>query len=127
MEGTRRDPRNLCADLLRIRWKDAGGAIHKEYACLEDISEGGLCLKLDRHLDSGTWVSILYPKGRFEGRIKYCKAEGDGYLLGIEFLPGYRWTRRDYDPPHLLQFRLKIARSSSKRAPAGTRKRKTLC
>ncbi len=112
MRGRRKSPRNLCADLLKIRWKGPAGGVHREYATLEDISEGGLCLQLDSPIDPGIQVTILYPGGKFEGRVKYCHSVNDSHVLGIEFLPGYRWTRRQYDPPHLLQFRLKIAQSS---------------
>jgi len=104
----RKDPRNLCADLLKIRWKDEGGCAHREYASLEDISERGLCLRLDLPINPGCQVTILYPKGKYEGRVKHCHFENDNHLIGIEFLPGYRWSRRQYDPAHLLQFRLKI-------------------
>jgi hypothetical protein len=109
MHGRRKTPRNLCADLLKIRWKDKNGAAHHEYAALEDISEGGICLQLESEIAPGTQIAILYPRGRYEGVVKYCRSDAGYHLLGVQFLPGYRWTRRQYDPAHLLQFRLKIA------------------
>ena len=83
--------------------------MHREYAILEDISEGGLSLRFDPSIEPGSEIAVLYSKGKFEGRVKYCQLDNDSYLLGIEFLPGDRWSRRRYDPPHLVQFRLKIA------------------
>jgi hypothetical protein len=109
MHGRRKTPRSLCADLLKIRWKDKNGASHREYAELEDISEGGICLQMESQIAPGTQIAILYPRGRYEGVVKHCRLEADGYVLGVQFLPGYRWTRRQFDPAHLLQFRLKIA------------------
>ncbi len=105
MGGTRRNPRMLCADLLRIRWKDPSGIVRKEFGCLDDISQGGACLKVDEPIAKGTILTILYPKGKYEGRIQYCTSEVTGYYIGVEFLPGYQWSRSQYDPPHLLRFR----------------------
>jgi len=76
---------------------------------LEDISEGGICLQMESQIVPGTQIAILYPRGRYVGVVKYCRLETDGYVMGVQFLPGYRWTRRQFDPAHLLQFRLKIA------------------
>ena len=109
MHGRRKTPRSLCADLLKIRWKDKYGVSHRAYAALEDISEGGICLQMENEIATGTQIAILYPRGRFEGVVKHCRADAGYHLLGVQFLPGYRWTRRQYDPAHLLQFRLKIA------------------
>ncbi len=106
MQGRRKSLRNLCTDLLKIRWKDADGAVHREYATLEDISEGGLSIRMDSAVAPGSLLTVHYPKGKYEGCVKYCQSEGNDHVLGIEFLPGYRWSRHEYKPPHLLQFRL---------------------
>lgn len=66
---------------------------------------------IDQPIDPQIEVTILYPRGKFVGRIKYSRYENDGYLLGIEFLDGYRWSMRQYQPPHLVQFRLKTTGS----------------
>ncbi len=105
MIGTRRNPRMLCADLLKIRWKDYSGVARKDVGNLDDISPGGACLRVDEPIEEGTVLTIIHPKGRYEGRIRYCIHEATGYYIGVEFLPGYRWSRSQYDPPHLLRFR----------------------
>ncbi len=104
MNGTRRNARNLCTDLLSIRWRDASGATRREFAALEDISPSGVCLYVEQPIPEDTVLTILYPRGRYEGRVKYCKNHPAGHLIGIEFEAGYRWSRRQYDPPHLLRF-----------------------
>ncbi len=127
MRGRRKNPRHLCTDLLKIRWRDESGAARKEYATLEDISEGGLCLRMDSPVAPGVELTVYYPKGKYEGRVKYCQEEGESHVLGIEFLPGYRWSRRDYKPPHLLQFHLRVVEPLpvEQNSPAVSTRRKT--
>ncbi len=115
MRGRRQNPRNLCADLLKIRWRDEDGTAHREYATLEDISEGGLCIRMDPPIAPGCLITIRYPKGKYEGTVKYCLTEDGSHVVGVEFLPGYRWSRRQYSPPHLLQFRLRLVDEAERR------------
>ena len=121
MQGRRRNPRNLCADLLKVRWKDKGGAAHREYATLEDISEEGLCLRMDPEVATGDLLAIHYPGGKYEGLVKYCLPESESHIIGVEFLPGYRWSRRQYKPPHLLQFRLRLVEEPPQRRQGSVR------
>jgi hypothetical protein len=94
--------RSLCADLIKIVWTDAAGKKQKEVGTLEDISRGGACLQLERPIPVDTSISILYPSGRYHGRIRYCYFQHTGYFLGIQFDPGYEWSREQYTPSHLL-------------------------
>jgi hypothetical protein len=103
-DGSRRnDERSLCADLIKIVWSDASGEKHKELAALEDISPGGACLQIEHPIPVNTAVSIVYASGRYCGRIRYCMFQQTGYFLGVEFDAGYRWSRRDFMPSHLLE------------------------
>jgi len=98
----RKAKRNLCAAIVSIHWTDDGGNKRTETATLEDISATGACLHLDYFIPREAKVSLYHPKGKYEGKIKYCAAQEPGYLLGIAFEPGNRWTRVDFQPPHLL-------------------------
>jgi len=105
------DERNLCAELIKIVWTDESGHKQKELALLEDISPGGACLQVEHPIPVHTPISILYPDGRYHGRIRYCVFEHTGYFLGIKFDPGYQWSKYEYTPSHLLEiepFRKKI-------------------
>ena len=106
MNGMRRNARNLCADLLKIRWRDGAGSVRKGYACLEDISTEGACFHVEELIPLDTDLTVLYPGGKYEGHVKYCVPQEGGHLIGIQFKAGYRWSRSQYDPPHLLRFRL---------------------
>ena len=105
MVRRRKEDRSLCAELLEIRWKDKG-VDHDALVTLEDISSAGLCLGTEIPIAPETKLVIKYPKGKYEGQVKYCKSDELGYLVGVEFDPGYTWSRRQFRPSHLLQFRL---------------------
>lgn len=109
-EERREDDRNLCADLVQVSWKSEEGDNRKEWATLEDISSGGACLKLEDRLPENTIVSLQFSTSSCKARVKYCVAEQTGYLLGVEFENGYHWSRREFKPMHLVQFRLRPAR-----------------
>jgi hypothetical protein len=93
----------MCAELLTVHWREENGRERKEPATLEDISPMGACLQLEHSILPGTKVSLHYPKGRYLGTVKYCTCHNMGYLLGIAFDEGYRWSRADFEPAHLLE------------------------
>ena len=99
----RSSDRCLCADLIKIVWTDASGRKQKTLAALEDISKEGACLQVEHPIPVGTPVSILYPAGRYIGRIRYCTFQVTGYFLGVQFDPGYEWSRQQFMPSHLLE------------------------
>ncbi len=113
-KNERNDMRSLCADLIKIVWTDESGDKQKELAALEDISRCGACLQTEHPIPVGTAISILYPAGRYHGRVRYCIYQHTGYFLGIEFDPGYQWSKADYMPSHLLE--IPTARKKTRRS-----------
>jgi hypothetical protein len=97
----RKTKRNLCAALVRIGWSEEDGSNRTEVGTLEDISATGACLHLENPIPSDITVSLHHPKGRYKGKVKYCRSQEIGYLLGIAFEPGHHWTRFDFYPSHL--------------------------
>jgi len=110
--GRRNALRSLCADLLKIRWTDSAGSGRRELATLEDISPTGACLKVEKAIPVGTTLTILYPSGAYKGRVRHCDPQMEWYLVGVEFAPGYRWSKEQFEPAHLLQFRFRTGRPS---------------
>lgn len=102
----RKEERSMCADLLKVRWRNDAGALRNEFGTLEDISSSGACVQLEEPVTPGTRLTLIYPDGKFRGSAKYCIAQGTIYLVGIEFDPDCRWSLSEYKPSHLLQFRL---------------------
>jgi hypothetical protein len=105
----RKEDRSLCAELLQIHW-EAEGVEHDESVALEDISSSGLCLGTEFPIALETKLVIKYPRGKYEGRVKYCQSDQLGYLVGVEFDPGYTWSRKQFRPSHLVQFRLRAVK-----------------
>jgi hypothetical protein len=108
MKQRRENNRSMCAELLTIRWTDHDGATRSEVAGLEDISTTGACLNLEHSILPETEVALHYPNGKYLGKVKYCTYHETGYVLGIAFDEGYRWSRLDFEPSHLLEFRLPL-------------------
>jgi hypothetical protein len=102
MEDRRKNDRNMCAEFLTVHWIEEGLS-RIEVAALEDISPTGACLQIEKPIPVGTRVSIHYPNGKYPGRVKYCESNSIGYLLGIAFDKGYRWSKSDFEPSHLLE------------------------
>ena len=111
MLDRRNETRMLCADLVDIQWKDKAGKVKKRVANLEDISLSGACLQVDAPVPLNTTVKISYPKGRFEGIVKYCVYREIGYFLGIEFEGDSRWSLRKFRPQHFLDPRRLVIRA----------------
>lgn len=102
MQNRRVDPRMLCADLVKIEWRDKNGLDHTVVANLEDISSTGACLQLEEDVPLQSAVTMTHEKGSYEGRVRYCIFKDIGYFLGVEFEPGHRWTAKHFKPMHLL-------------------------
>lgn len=92
----------LCADLVKIEWRDKAGEEHVAVANLEDISLSGACLQMEEDVPLQSMVKITHEKGTLQGRVRYCVFKDIGYFLGVEFDPGYRWTAKQFKPMHLL-------------------------
>jgi len=99
----RKKKRNLCSALLMISWIEDGGHRRTEMAALEDISVTGACLHLENSIPAGTSVCLHYPKGKYQGKVKYCKRQEIGFLMGISFDQGHPWSRLEFQPSRLLE------------------------
>ena len=115
MVERRIEPRMLCADLVDIRWRDAAGRQRRGVANLEDISLSGACIQVERAMPLGADIRIAHPKGELAGKVKYCVFREIGYVLGVEFEPGTRWSPRSFRPQHLLDPRKMTARAASRK------------
>jgi hypothetical protein len=101
----------LCADLVDIQWRDPNGRRRRGVANLEDISLSGACLQVERPVALGSALEISYPNGELSGKVKYCVFREIGYFLGVEFMPGTRWSQREFRPQHLLDPRRLLSRA----------------
>ena len=111
----RHEARNLCADLVLVGWKGANWSEHREWATLEDISSSGACIKVEDRISPGTPVTLRFSTSSCDARVRYCVGDHTGYLLGVKFENGYRWSRKLFRPEHLIQFHLQAAPKSKTR------------
>ena len=102
-DGRRYSERSLCADLIKIVYTDESGTKKKEVVALEDISPKGACLQLEHPVPVDMPIRILYPDGQYHGRTRYCIFQQTGYFLGVQFDPGYTWSKSQFTPSHLLE------------------------
>ena len=116
MLDRRIETRILCSDLVAVDWKDEQSRKRRGTANLEDISQSGLCVQLERPIPLNTTVRVTYGKGILQGIVRYCIFRDIGYFIGVEFAPGTKWSRRDFRPRHMLDPR-KLAEWASN-APA---------
>ena len=78
MKQRREKNRNMCAELLTIRWSE-DGRVRDEMVTLEDISATGACLHMELSIPPETDVSLHYPGGEYQGKVKYCTSQEIGY------------------------------------------------
>lgn len=102
MRERRFNPRMLCADLVKIEWRDRAGDRHEAVANLEDISLSGACLQLEEDVPLHVLVTMIHAKATYHGSVRYCIFKDTGYFLGVEFEAGQRWTAKQFKPMHLL-------------------------
>ena len=102
MQDRRAEIRMLCADLVEVCWKDEENRVRKATALLEDISRAGACLQFEVAVAVGTCVHLFCGKEALEGKVRYCVYREIGYLVGVQFARGNQWSRREFEPDHLL-------------------------
>ena len=103
MRERRCEVRMMCADMLEVSWA-LGGRIKRATGLLEDISTAGACLQMEGPVPLGTVVKWQAQHQDFTGIVRYCVYREIGYFIGVEFACGTRWSKKVYQPPHLLTF-----------------------
>jgi len=102
MQERRCEVRMLCADMVKVSWKDALGKRRRSVGLLEDISSSGACLQLETPVPKGAEIRWACPKQEFSGLVRYCVYREIGYFVGVEFKEDSHWSQRTYEPQHLL-------------------------
>lgn len=62
----------------------------------------GVCLQVDVEIPVYSTVRITYPSGEYRGVVRYCQFKEIGHFVGVQFEPGCKWSRTDFEPMHLL-------------------------
>ena len=79
-----REPRTAVMILVEASWEDPSGGLQTVPARMEDKSAGGACIRLGTRIGVGSRLKIRWRWDQFAGIVKYCRAEGEQYLVGIQ-------------------------------------------
>ena len=102
MDERRSETRMMCADMVEVRWQDRTGRAQTATAILEDISASGACLQLEAPIPLGVEIHWAAPRQKFQGYVRYCVYREIGYFAGVEFDPSFKWSKKAFQPDHLL-------------------------
>ncbi len=92
----------MCADMVEVSWRDRAGEKRGAIAILEDISVSGACLQAELPIPLGVEIRWDSPNQGFQGYVRYCVYREIGYFVGVEFDPSFKWSKRSFEPDHLL-------------------------
>lgn len=105
----------LCAELVEVQWREQFGPARTATAILEDISPFGGCLQFEVPVPLGVEVRVAHGDAELRGLVRYCTFREIGYFVGIEFREDSQWSRRNFEPQHLLDLR-RLVESAIQRA-----------
>ena len=94
MKDRRFGVRIPCEDPVSLSWMDHTGETLQDSARLADISRSGASVRSRHALKVGTTLSLRYQDQEFVSKVRHCVTGPSGYVLGIEFEDGYRWSPR---------------------------------
>jgi hypothetical protein len=120
MKERRAEPRLLCSDLIKVRLEGAGAGAEQAdlVANLEDISPSGACLQFEQPVTVGARLCLTFGRHKFHGRAIYCTHSEIGYFVGVRFDAGQKWSRKIYEPKHLLDPARVVARAARSKSNA---------
>ena len=94
MSERRFDIRLVRAEPVDVVGTERAGQTNSWDARLVDISGSGARLRTQIPVQVGTTISFTYQDQELTGKVRHCVSRKPDYLLGIEFLPGCRWSQR---------------------------------
>ena len=92
----------MCADMVEASWVDEAGRAGRADAILENISPCGACLQFEAPVPQGVTLRFTAKEHQFSGQVRYCQYAEIGYFVGVEFEPQSHWSKRTFQPQHLL-------------------------
>jgi hypothetical protein len=70
--------------LVEASWEDPSGALQTVPARMEDKSAGGACIRVKTPIPVDAKLRIQWRFEQFSGITRYCRSEGEEYLVGIQ-------------------------------------------
>lgn len=88
----------------QVVWQDRFGRDKWAKATLLDISASGARFHMPEPLELRSVVGLICPSARLHGQatVRFCKREGNKYVVGVEFVCGFRWKppADEFAPQH---------------------------
>ena len=78
------EPRALVMIQVEASWEEPSGAWQTIRARMEDKSAGGARIRVKTAIGVGSKLRIQWRFEQFSGVVKYCRAEGREFLVGIQ-------------------------------------------
>jgi PilZ domain-containing protein len=69
---------------IEALWEDETGTQHISPGKLEDLSDGGLCVRVNDPISVGSKMIVQWYRGRFSGTVVQCRQHGWDFELGIK-------------------------------------------
>jgi hypothetical protein len=77
-------PRSAVMILVQATWEDQHGTLQTARACMENRSPSGACIRVPARIAAGTKLKIQWRWEEFNGVAKYCRTDGQEYLVGVQ-------------------------------------------
>jgi len=86
----------------QMMWQDRFGRDKWSKVSFLDISESGARLEMPEAVELRSVVSVSSPAVRLnaaQATVRFCKRQGNKYVVGVEFVGGFSWQpQRDAVP-----------------------------
>src|ERR1700687_1990269 len=77
------EPRTAIMAKAQVVWEDQPGVLRSALAMIEDTSRSGACIRVSAAISVGAKLNIKWHQEQFSGVAKYCRREGEDYVVGI--------------------------------------------
>ena len=88
------EPRTAIMAMAEVVWEDQRGVLRYASAKIEDTSRSGACIRVSSAIDVGTKLNIRWHREQFSGVVKYCRRDGEEYVLGIQRNTHFAMSKR---------------------------------
>jgi len=116
MTERRTEPRWWCSDLIKVLVES--GEPRELTGNLEDISPSGARVQFEEPVAAGARLCLMLGRRKFRGQVQYCVWDEIGYFAGVHLDAGQKWSRKVYEPKHLLDPRRVMARGAKSKTNA---------
>ena len=79
----RSEPRVNMMARIEALWQDEAGASQISRGKLEDLSDGGLSIRINEPIGIGSKLIVRTPRENFTGTVVQCRQYGRDFVLGI--------------------------------------------